>query len=375
MMESSVQFISLGRAPLKRSVVFVCVQIVLCSFMPAQGLAVPATSPSFDRASCVVMVKGVNGYREQNVQIDTVNATLTSTLFVDPVIASTLHLDADTWPQVVSFEITPAGENATKVQVLVRPHEGLPPSPARVLLNALTQKLVKIYASDQSRADVAAQIASDQSRYAVIQKQVSELRAKLTELPNPYQYATAAATDASAARIRQDLEEKTARLDALADAVRESDLARKPLLEAAETTAKAKSDFASLLRQQSKAGDAAAAIEIARAYADADEARQRLLELSLSPLNDPQSPLFSTALQLKMDVAQLEVSARSLSGASSQPSAAARTAAYQQVSEQLESATAEMEALRQKLNREQMNEASAGGGTRVVIAGSDAPAP
>lgn len=301
-----------------------------------------------DRAPCVISVNG--GISRQEIQ--TVNATLTSTALVDPVMEETLQLDSAIWPQVVAIELAPAGQNATKLVVTVIARPEFPRSPARKVMVSLVNRLKDAYAGDsEARKELETRRVALQEKLETFQKELVELRAKLDELSVSLRQVGNRANDTPLTQPQRDLDDKTSRLEVLTASLNEVDESRKSMLAAAQEVAKARAGLLAVLLAKADAEPGAVQpADLASAKVEAAEAEQSVAELSVPLIMNPQNQWFNVAVQLRMEIAALKTRiARQTDEA--QPSTEELAAEMQRLNRVLQSKQQEIEATRTALDR------------------------
>jgi hypothetical protein len=242
------------------------------------------------------------------LDIQTVSAALTSTGLIDPAASEVLGLGPTAWPDVLSVELSPAGQQAVKLTVTVTPKPDLklPPEAARKLIDNLTARVARSLKADGTeRKEPLERYRKLEARQADLQKEQSSLRLDMEKVAVAMRSAPDRSGPDPLTAAREELADKTARAKALQAAFAEVQAARQPHVEAARALLAAREAVVSKLEAAASRGQATD-LELARARAEAAEAKAQVTELSLSPVAEPRSRWFDTIAQMRMDIASLE---------------------------------------------------------------------
>ncbi len=79
---------------------------------PSGAVAAAGEVAGAQRASCVLQIDFDANRGNRGMDIQTLNALLTSTAIVDPAAEKALGLKPDDWPKVAQVELLPAGQVA-----------------------------------------------------------------------------------------------------------------------------------------------------------------------------------------------------------------------------------------------------------------------
>lgn len=166
---------------LRRAIACIVSAFLIAQALPAAASAVlaqdpPATRPrqsapsGVQRASGVLRLEGPGaGVRPpaRGYDIKTVGEIISSTTFVDAAAKEALGLEPEQWPKVAQIELAPAGEQALKLIVTVRPggEIELPQQPAAALRRELSRR---------AQAEVE-RVAANPEQSAQLMKQINEL--------------------------------------------------------------------------------------------------------------------------------------------------------------------------------------------------------
>jgi len=100
-------------------------------------------APGQTQASCVLKLTSPQPNRmAMPMDIQTICATLSSTMVDDPAASKALALDAETWPKVAKINVNFSGMNSALLTVVITPSEGivLPPNAAGALRDELAAR-------------------------------------------------------------------------------------------------------------------------------------------------------------------------------------------------------------------------------------------
>lgn len=167
----------------------ICLSVLAVSGASSSTLvaATPATRPSdtFQRASCVYRVE-VD--RDRSVApgpvLQTVQAAVTSSALLDPVMKSAIGLDAGQWPRVVQIEVQPIGDVAIKVTVSSKSDGELtvPETASARVVAELTRQLLASFNADDDKA-VEGKRDALAARRREVEIKIATLQAKLNVRP------------------------------------------------------------------------------------------------------------------------------------------------------------------------------------------------
>jgi predicted nucleic acid-binding Zn-ribbon protein len=338
---------------------------------PEKAPADRAAATPIDRASCVLSIRDNSGMRR--LEIQTVNATLTSTTFIDPIIAETFNLDAVTWPKLITIDLTPAGNNATKITVTVSSKAQLPPNSSRRLLAALTSKIVAAYAPEtQSRDKLEALRKKLQTQMEAKQSEISEMRRKIDQL-NSMRRTPHTQYEVPLEQLEADLAEKIQRFEILTSTFREVDESRKPLVEAARQLVKARAEYVTALEAEIATNKEVTPSAIAKARVDLAEAQRVLAQESRNSILDTQTAWFGQYIQSRLEIAGLKIRIERAM-ATSRPAVGDPAEEMSRLSREMQTAQMEYDMLRQEHDRTRQQLMTVGNGPELVVIGlEDAP--
>jgi hypothetical protein len=154
--------------------------LLLLATLPGASL-LAQTSPTLQRASCVLRIDDGERFGPATASAQAVSAALTSTALIDPAMEAALKLPASDWPTVAQVEVQPAGESAVKLTITIKPDDRhiLPPGAARLVLDEITTRALRSFNGTDSRDDSSENLIRLRKQRADLDVKLNALRTEL----------------------------------------------------------------------------------------------------------------------------------------------------------------------------------------------------